>query len=348
MAEAIAMSEQVEQALADITEGSAFVSLLNSEGQVKLLDVFLTKSYAWLSQEELAEYADVDQSTVSRNLKTLIDIGAVRTNTDVSEDSTHYALDEGAEFVDALQEVHLQLLPHAETALDARAEDYDERGQSQPPVAGSRSYTTGSAFVELFRTKGQVKLLDVLLTKSYAWLSDSELVDLSGLNRQTVRRNRETLQEMGLVQQKEGSWPRVYALDTDHCAAEALEELHLQLLPHAESLWEIEVAPDPELKRVRDTVLDDVQSMIGEWVPDRDRSATEYRISETARHPTTGETVLTSLASSIELVRDRANTEYTQIDDHDGAGDDADWESGSRDEVMIPQDAAERRRVAEA
>lgn len=340
------MSEQVEQALADITEGSAFVGLLNSEGQVKLLDVFLTKSYAWLSQEELAEYADVNQSTVSRNLQTLVDIGAVRVNDDVSADSTHYALNERAAFVDALQEVHLQLLPHAETALNARAEDYDERGQSQPPVTGSQSYTTGSAFVELFRTKGQVKLLDVFLTKSYAWLSDSELAALSGLNRQTVRRNRETLQEMGLVQKKEGSWPQVYALDTDHPATEALEELHLQLLPHAESLWEIEVTPNPDLKRVRDTVQANVRSIIGEWMPDGDRSSTDYRLREPIHHPATAETVLTSPTSSIELVRNRAPTEYTGADDNGGDNDD-EWESGS-DAGLTPQDVADRRRVAGA
>lgn len=59
------------------TEASAFARLLGSQARVKMLDVFLGKHYTELTVPEIAQLADIHETTVHRNIDDLLDFGIV-------------------------------------------------------------------------------------------------------------------------------------------------------------------------------------------------------------------------------------------------------------------------------
>lgn len=58
-------------------ETSAFTRLLGVGSRVKIIDVFLGKHYTALSISEVAELADLDVSTVHRNIQDIVEFGLI-------------------------------------------------------------------------------------------------------------------------------------------------------------------------------------------------------------------------------------------------------------------------------
>lgn len=75
----------------DYVENSPFVRLLATPTNVKLLDVFLRNHFQELTASELAKYADVDQSSISRNIDQLVEEGIIE-KTRTNENGQHYQL----------------------------------------------------------------------------------------------------------------------------------------------------------------------------------------------------------------------------------------------------------------
>jgi len=75
----------------DYVENSPFVRLIKTPTSVKLLDVFLRNHFQELTASELTKYADVNQSSISRNIDQLVEEGIVE-KTRTNEDGQHYQL----------------------------------------------------------------------------------------------------------------------------------------------------------------------------------------------------------------------------------------------------------------
>lgn len=241
------------------TEGSAFAELLRSEGQVRVLDVFLTKSHHWLTQEDLKELADVDQSTVSRAVRKLEYIGSIQS--DKSSDTNEYALDHDQPLVETLLDAYTELLAHAEEFVA----DREDAGEAAD--VDMNSYSTGSPLVELCRTPSQITLLDLFLTKEHVWMSSSDIQKLTGLDKNTVSDRLQTLRDTGIIQTDMDEWPRLHALNPDHPAVPGLLETHLHLITYHD---EIQGPQTPEVDDVpsssqNQNIRDQVKGLVSSW-----------------------------------------------------------------------------------
>lgn len=101
--------------LGEITEQSAFVRLLETKARVKMLDVLMRHSYAALSQSQIADRANLDQTTVSRNIDVFEDLGVVEV-----EDGwpTEYQIDRDSAVVRGLEQAQTALLEHSERLVE--------------------------------------------------------------------------------------------------------------------------------------------------------------------------------------------------------------------------------------
>ena len=112
--------------------------LLKTEGQVKMLDIFLTRDSLWITAEKLAEYAAINQSTVSRNISTLQQVDLVEAR---GSHPTEYRLNTDSAAVEYLQEVHSVLADQTQEIQTMFGDD------SEVDIG---DMTSGSPFVLLF------------------------------------------------------------------------------------------------------------------------------------------------------------------------------------------------------
>jgi len=109
-------------------DASPFTRLLETKSRVRILDVFLGKNYEELTRSEISRLAGIDQSSVSRNLGMLLDVGVIeRAGREGSAET--FTLNEGHPVADALKEVRRSLFDYSDL-IDQ--EDEEERMPVDP------------------------------------------------------------------------------------------------------------------------------------------------------------------------------------------------------------------------
>jgi len=101
-------------------DASPFVRLLETKSRVRMVDVFLGKHYEELTASEVADLADINQSSVSRNIDTLLEIGII----DKVGESTpqRYTLNKSHPVSNSLRDARMALFDHTEE-IDSATED---------------------------------------------------------------------------------------------------------------------------------------------------------------------------------------------------------------------------------
>lgn len=117
---------------------SPFTKLFETKSRVKILDALVRYSYDPLTQKELEDFADLNQSSVSRNKDVLLDIGIVE---EVGSNPAKYQLNPDDPRTELLKQFHRKMAPdagrlHGEDVEDQRDEikrqyDLAERYESQ-------------------------------------------------------------------------------------------------------------------------------------------------------------------------------------------------------------------------
>lgn len=107
------MAEDAVPAEYSYVEASPFVRLFRTESRVRIIDVLLRKHYEPLSTKEIAEYADIDRSSVTRNLPVLKEI-AVVLEADKIGNTRRYKINKQSPVAQALAEAQEQLFDHSE------------------------------------------------------------------------------------------------------------------------------------------------------------------------------------------------------------------------------------------
>lgn len=92
---------------------SPFVRLLKTEGRVKIIDVFLGKHYKELTTQQIADLADIDRSTVTRNLSVLEETGLIK-QSGKTGNAPQYRLNRENEVAKALGKAQAELFSHSE------------------------------------------------------------------------------------------------------------------------------------------------------------------------------------------------------------------------------------------
>jgi uncharacterized small protein (DUF1192 family) len=93
------------------TEASPFVRLLGKSGRVKIVDVLLGKHYETMTASEIAQLADIAESTVNRNIDPLIEYGVVEKVGEVSG-TQQYSLNKDSPVSQTLARTREELLKH--------------------------------------------------------------------------------------------------------------------------------------------------------------------------------------------------------------------------------------------
>lgn len=107
------MTESHEQPKVDsYADASPLVRLLNTEGRVRLLDVFLGKSYQALTTKEVAKLAGVNESTFYRNVGPLLEMDLIRKGSDGGE--VVYTLNQENELATKLREAQIEALEYSQ------------------------------------------------------------------------------------------------------------------------------------------------------------------------------------------------------------------------------------------
>ena len=105
-----------------------------------------------------------------------------------------------------------------------------------PPHANDVRYSDLSPFVELLRTEGRVKILDAFIRKPTTELSSGEVATLADIDPSTFNRNKDTLIELGLIEEIDREGERTkYAINRDKEIVEALASFHLELNRQADT-----------------------------------------------------------------------------------------------------------------
>jgi DNA-binding MarR family transcriptional regulator len=209
--------------------------LLETEGQVRMLEIFLTRDSLWITSEELAEYAAIDQSTVSRNRATLQRADLVEAR---GSNPTEYRLNADSAAAQYLREVHSVLADKTQEIQAMFGDDLEvEIGDM----------TSGSPFVLLFSQPSRVALLDAMLSRGSLWATRERLAELTDVDQSTVKRHLDPLQEVGLVTKRDGSWPYEYRLARGLDIVDALEEAQLQLTEYTNTLRKATQPQPPEI-----------------------------------------------------------------------------------------------------
>lgn len=85
---------------------SPFTKLFETKSRVKILDTLVRYSYEPLTQQELEDFANVHQSSVSRNKNVLLDIGIVEK---VGSNPAKYQLNPNDPRTDLLKQFHREM-----------------------------------------------------------------------------------------------------------------------------------------------------------------------------------------------------------------------------------------------
>lgn len=201
--------------------------LLETEGHVKMLDIFLTRDSLWITASRLAEYAAIDQSTVSRNISTLQRADLVEAR---GSHPTEYRISADSAAAQYLGKVH--------SVLADRTQEIQTMFSDGSEI-DIEDMTSGSPFVLLFSQPTRVALLDTLLFRGSLWATQERLAELIEVNPTTVKRHLDSLQEIGLVEKHERSWPYEYRLNQGLDIVIALNEVHLQLSDYTKDLQKV-------------------------------------------------------------------------------------------------------------
>jgi len=89
---------------------SPFTRLFETKSRVKILDALVRYSYEPLTQQELEDFADLNQSSVSRNKDVLLDIGIVE---EVGSSPARYQLNPDDPRTGLLKQFHRKMAPDA-------------------------------------------------------------------------------------------------------------------------------------------------------------------------------------------------------------------------------------------
>lgn len=111
-------------------DASPFTRLLETKSRVRMIDTFLGKSYDELTREEIAELAGIDQSSVSRNLGILLDIGLVK-ETGTRGNATTFTLNSEHPVAESLKSARRELFQHSSLIESDSVEDelpFDPKG----------------------------------------------------------------------------------------------------------------------------------------------------------------------------------------------------------------------------
>lgn len=92
---------------------SPFVRLLRTESRVRMLDVLLGKHYEELRASEIAELANIDPTTVNRNIDALVAGGLV--DKYEAEDGAVYRINHENEAAEAFATARTRLFDHSKT-----------------------------------------------------------------------------------------------------------------------------------------------------------------------------------------------------------------------------------------
>lgn len=244
-------SDAAGESVFDRAAAPPLVELLETKGQVKVLDVFLTRGALWLTESRLAELAGVDQSTVNRNIATLQMANLVENR---GSQPTEYRINEDNEFAAPLREFHLALMDHTRELQEVTADDSD---------AELSEFTDGSAFVALFQDTARVKLIDALLTRGSLWATRERLAELAEVHPTTLDRHLDVLRAVGLVEEKEDAWPQEFRLPTDEALATELREAHLHLLDETQTLSKVENPQEPEFDTMPQKPVEAAETLRG-------------------------------------------------------------------------------------
>lgn len=159
------------------SEASPFVRLFNTASRVKIVDVLLRKHYSPLTTKEIAEYANIDRSSVTRNLPVLEEIGVVK-EADKIGNARRYQIDKSSQIAKALASAQEELFKHTEevpqTGSDTGIES--ESASSIPKESGESSYSDG-----LVSNRSDLFLSDTDADNPQSGFSKQELVHLHGL-----------------------------------------------------------------------------------------------------------------------------------------------------------------------
>jgi DNA-binding MarR family transcriptional regulator len=203
------MTQEVQPDVATVEQAeSPLVELLQRPGCARMLDAFLSNRGLWLTEAHLEELAEVNQSTVNRNIDAFEEVSLVESR---GSHPTQYRLDEEHPAVDPLLEAHRELYRDtAEMTETVESEDVE------------------SPFYILVNTEGRVRILDAFLSNRGLWLTEAHLEELAEVNQSTVNRNIDAFEEVSLVESR-GSHPTQYRLDEEHPAVDPLLEAHREL-----------------------------------------------------------------------------------------------------------------------
>lgn len=117
--------ENISGGLGKYVDNSAFVRLLSTPGRVKILDVFLRRPGTKLTASEVADAADIDPATFSRNKDILEYFGIIESES--TRGSTLYQINLENPIVGTLQTAHTELMrynPQFVEAAEMEAQDY--------------------------------------------------------------------------------------------------------------------------------------------------------------------------------------------------------------------------------
>lgn len=192
-----------------------FIELLDKNGLVRLLDVFLTYETIPQNQEGLVTFTGFDQGTISKRVNELVDLGIVTKVDDTHPQEYHLNMDHPT--ATELVEVHTELQAYV-------AEIQDESEKFDPKAAGPYD---GSPFVELFRYPTNAKLLVALLRNSDARLRVAHIQHEADVDYQTVKDNIDLLCEVGIVKRIEDTYTGdvKYTLNDEHPAKSGFEQV---------------------------------------------------------------------------------------------------------------------------
>lgn len=192
-----------------------FEQLLDKQGLVRLLDVFLTYETLPQTQASLTDLTELDQSTVSRRANELDDLGIVERVDGTSPQE--YRLNVDHPSASALVDVHTDL-------QDYVREVQNESEEFNTEEAGPYD---GSPFVELFRYPTNVRLLTAFLQYPDERLRLAEISELAMVDYGAVCDNIDLLCHVDIIQRIES---RVrdeaeFALNHDHPAKDGFEQV---------------------------------------------------------------------------------------------------------------------------
>lgn len=192
-----------------------FVQLLDKQGLVHLLDVFLTYETFPQTQASLEEFTDLNQSTVSRRVNELADLGIVEKVGGGSPQQFRLNMEYPA--APELLDVHTQLHNHAQ----------EIQNESEAFGSGEGGPREGSPFVELFRYPTNVSLLAAFLRYPEERLRIGDIHNISGVDYQTADNNLDMLARVRVVREIESPVRDTssYTLNNDHPAKGGFEEM---------------------------------------------------------------------------------------------------------------------------